>query len=55
MKNNQAGKGDKPRPIADRKLYDNNYDRIFDKCALCKGRCEVGKLKSAPCELRCVT
>jgi len=30
-KSNQgAGKGDKPRPI-DRKKYEDNYDRIFNK------------------------
>ena len=27
MNNNQAGKGDKPRPV-DKKQYDTNYDRI---------------------------
>ena len=26
-----GGKGDKPRPIADKKQYDENYDRIFGK------------------------
>jgi len=26
-----GGKGDKPRPIADKKQYDENYDRIFAK------------------------
>jgi hypothetical protein len=24
-----GGKGDKPRPIQDRKKFDENYDRIF--------------------------
>jgi len=27
----QAGKGDKPRPIFDKKSYDENYERIFRK------------------------
>ena len=29
--NMQAGKGDKPRPIFDKKSYDENYERIFRK------------------------
>jgi len=28
--NNQAGKGDKPRPI-NKRVYDKNYDDIFRK------------------------
>ena len=27
---NQAGKGDKPRPV-DKKKWDENYDQIFNK------------------------
>ena len=27
---NQAGKGDKPRPV-NKKIYNANYDAIFDK------------------------
>jgi hypothetical protein len=26
-----SGKGDKPRPIADREKYNENWDRIFKK------------------------
>jgi len=27
----QNGKGDKPRPITDRKTFEDNWDRIFGK------------------------
>lgn len=26
-----SGKGDKPRPIKDRKKFDENFDRIFNQ------------------------
>lgn len=28
---NGAGKGDRPRPITNRKQYEENWDRIFSK------------------------
>jgi len=30
MSSNQAGKGDKPRPV-NKKIFDQNYDSIFNK------------------------
>jgi uncharacterized protein YaiI (UPF0178 family) len=31
METRMSGKGDKPRPMKDRKKFEENFDRIFNK------------------------
>lgn len=44
MSNNQAGKGDKPRPV-DKKQFDSNFDQISWN-ELKKSSAEVKKVKN---------
>ena len=50
MKSATNGKGSKDRITTDKKEYDKNYDRIFKKCEVCKGQCDIGRLKGGYCQ-----